>query len=179
MSMNKHLFCYFGLSVLIVILDLWTKYLASTHLDYAVPVPVYTLFDSVTGFNLTLLHNTGAAFSFLATESGWQRWFFIILAVCVSLGLSIWLTKLRDDPWVALSVSLILGGAIGNLYDRATLGYVVDFLHFYWGDYHFPAFNIADTAISIGAALMVLDIFRSKENKADAASEKPAKAKKS
>lgn len=162
MSMKKHLFCYFGLSLLIIILDLWTKYLASTHLEYAVPVPVYSLFDSLTGFNLTLLHNTGAAFSFLATESGWQRWFFITLAICVSAGLSVWLTRLRDDKWVALSVSLILGGAIGNLYDRATLGYVVDFLHFYWGDYHFPAFNIADTAISIGAALMVLDIFRNK-----------------
>jgi signal peptidase II len=167
MSLKKHLWCYFSLSAFIVILDLWTKYLASTHLEYAVPVPIYTLFDSLTGFNLTLLHNTGAAFSFLAGEGGWQRWFFIILAITVSIGLSYWLTKLKDDPWVALSVSLILGGAIGNLYDRATLGYVVDFLHFYWGDYHFPAFNFADTAISIGAALMVLDIFRSREPKAE------------
>lgn len=164
MSLNKHLLCYFTLSAVIVVLDLWTKYLATTHLEYAVPVEVYSLFDSLTGFNLTLLHNTGAAFSFLATESGWQRWFFIVLALCVSIGLSVWLTKLRDDPWVALSVSLILGGAIGNLYDRATLGYVVDFLHFYWGNYHFPAFNIADSAISIGAALMILDIFRAKKN---------------
>ncbi len=170
MSQKKHLLCYFSLSLLIVVFDLWTKNLATTHLEYAVPVPVYSLFDALTGFNLTLLHNTGAAFSFLATESGWQRWFFISLAVGVSIGLSAWLTRLKDDPWVALSVSLILGGAIGNLYDRATLGYVVDFLHFYWGNYHFPAFNIADTAISIGAALMVIDIFRSKDDKASHAS---------
>lgn len=164
MTLKKHLIVYFGLSTLIVILDLWTKHLASANLEYAVPVPVYTLFDSLTGFNLTLLHNTGAAFSFLASESGWQRWFFIILATCVSIALSFWLTKLREEPWVALSVALILGGAVGNLYDRATLGYVVDFLHFYWGDYHFPAFNIADTAISIGAGLMIIDIFRSKKS---------------
>ena len=163
-SMAKHLAVYFGLSLLIVILDLWTKSLATANLDYASPVPVYSLFDALTGFNLTLLHNTGAAFSFLASESGWQRWFFIALAFFVSVGLGVWLTKLRDDKWVALAVALILGGAIGNLYDRITLGYVVDFLHFYWGNYHFPAFNIADTAITIGASLMVLDLFRPKKN---------------
>ena len=171
-SMAKYLSLYFGISAVIIILDLWTKSAATANLDYAVPVQVYTLFDSVTGFNLTLLHNTGAAFSFLATESGWQRWFFIALAFFVSVGLSIWLTKLRDDRWVALAVALILGGAIGNLYDRITLGYVVDFLHFYWGDYHFPAFNIADTAISIGAGLMILDIFRGdKKQSSETASE--------
>ena len=164
MSMSKHLAIYLGLSVVIVILDLWTKSIATANLEYAVPVPVYTLFDAVTGFNFTLLHNTGAAFSFLASESGWQRWFFIALAFFVSVGLGVWLTKLRDDKWVAFAVALILGGAIGNLYDRITLGYVVDFLHFYWGNYHFPAFNIADTAISIGAGLMILDLFRSKKD---------------
>tara|TARA_R110001592_G_scaffold177076_2_gene417244 strand:- start:46196 stop:46738 length:543 start_codon:yes stop_codon:yes gene_type:complete len=163
MSMGKHLAIYLGISLLIVVLDLWTKYLATANLEYASPVPVYQLFDALTGFNLTLLHNTGAAFSFLASESGWQRWFFIALAFFVSLGLGVWLTKLRDDTWVAIAVALILGGAIGNLYDRITLGYVVDFLHFYWGDYNFPAFNIADTAISIGAGLMILDIFRPKK----------------
>ena len=159
-SMTKHIALYFGISFVIIVLDLWTKSAATANLDYAVPVTVYTLFDAITGFNLTLLHNTGAAFSFLATQSGWQRWFFVILAFAVSVGLSIWLTKLRDDKWVALAVSLILGGAIGNLYDRITLGYVVDFLHFYWGNYHFPAFNIADTAISIGAGMMILAVFR-------------------
>ena len=163
MSMAKHLSIYLGFSLLIVILDLWTKSVATASLEYADPVPVYQLFDGLTGFNFTLLHNTGAAFSFLASESGWQRWFFIVLAFSVSVGLGVWLTKLRDDKWVAIAVTLILGGAVGNLYDRITLGYVVDFLHFYWGNYHFPAFNIADTAISIGAGLMILDIFRPKK----------------
>tara|TARA_R110001592_G_scaffold66678_1_gene204830 strand:+ start:6946 stop:7488 length:543 start_codon:yes stop_codon:yes gene_type:complete len=163
MSMGKHLAIYLGFSLLIVIVDLWTKSVATANLEYASPVPVYQLLDGLTGFNFTLLHNTGAAFSFLASESGWQRWFFVALAFFVSVGLAVWLTKLRGDRWVAIAVTLILGGAIGNLYDRITLGYVVDFLHFYWGSYHFPAFNIADTAISIGAGLMILDIFRSKK----------------
>jgi len=144
------------LSALIVAADLLTKYLASTNLEYAVPVPVMPL------FNLTLLHNTGAAFSFLASASGWQRWFFAGLAVVVSLVLIRWLATLKDDRWLACAIALVLGGALGNLYDRVTLGYVVDFLHFYWGNYHFPAFNIADSAITVGAGMMILDLFRSK-----------------
>jgi len=146
------------LSVFVAIADLITKHYASTMLEYAISVPV------MPSFNLTLLHNTGAAFSFLATQSGWQRWFFVILAVVVSIALTRWLATLKDDRWLAVAVALVLGGAIGNLYDRILLGYVVDFLHFYWQDYHFPAFNIADTAISIGAAMMILDLFRHKED---------------
>ncbi|TNC82252.1 MAG: signal peptidase II [Oleiphilus sp.] len=150
---------WLALSAVILVLDLVTKYLASSHLDYALPVNVIPGF-----FNLTLLHNTGAAFSFLATESGWQRWFFIALASLVSLALIKWLQTLQGDRWMAIAITLILGGALGNLYDRITLGYVVDFLHFFWDDYHFPAFNIADTAISIGAAMMILDLFRKHED---------------
>jgi len=146
------------LSALVAAIDLITKHYASTMLEYAIPVPV------MASFNFTLLHNTGAAFSFLATQSGWQRWFFVILAVVVSIALTRWLATLKDDRWLAVAVALVLGGAIGNLYDRILLGYVVDFLHFYWQDYHFPAFNIADTAISIGAAMMILDLFRHKED---------------
>ena len=153
-----HMLKWLSLSVLVIIADLASKHFASVNLEYAVPVPI------MPSFNLTLLHNTGAAFSFLATESGWQRWFFVILASVVSLALIKWLSSLQKEPWVAMAVALILGGAIGNLYDRITLGYVVDFLHFYWGDYHFPAFNIADTAISIGAGFMILDVFRSKKS---------------
>ena len=156
-SLFVHMFKWLSLSIVIVAADLITKYFAATNLEYAVPVPI------MPSFNLTLLHNTGAAFSFLATESGWQRWFFVILASVVSLGLVKWLTSLRKEPMVALAVALILGGAVGNLYDRITLGYVVDFLHFYWNDYHFPAFNIADSAITIGAGLMILDIFKGKK----------------
>ena len=145
------------LSVLVVAADLLTKYYASANLEYAIPVAVFPC------FNLTLLHNTGAAFSFLATESGWQRWFFAILAGVVSIALIRWLATLRDDPWMGVAIALILGGALGNLYDRITLGYVVDFLHFYWNDNHFPAFNIADSAITVGAGLMIIDVFKSKK----------------
>ncbi|PID44286.1 MAG: signal peptidase II [Proteobacteria bacterium] len=142
------------LSVLIVALDLATKNMASTMLDYGVSVPVLPV------FKLTLLHNPGAAFSFLADQSGWQRWFFAILAVVVSGILIRWLATLKNDTWLAIALALVLGGALGNLYDRVVLGYVVDFLHFHWQEYHFPAFNIADSAITVGAVIMVLDMFR-------------------
>lgn len=155
---SKSMVAWLLLSLAVFVLDLITKFYASSMLDYAIPVEV------MPSFNFTLLHNTGAAFSFLATQSGWQRWFFISLATIVSLALVRWLQTLRDDRWLAISIALILGGALGNLYDRITLGYVVDFLHFYWNDYHFPAFNLADTAISIGAAMMILDLFRNKES---------------
>ncbi len=143
------------LAVLVIALDLGTKALVSATLTYGEPVPVLPF------FNLTLLHNTGAAFSFLAGADGWQRWFFVVLAVVVSVVLVRWLAHLKsDERWLAVAITLILGGAIGNLYDRVVHGYVVDFLHFYWNQYHFPAFNLADTAITIGAVMMVLDMFR-------------------
>ena len=151
------------LSVLVILLDLSTKFIASNNLSYGVPVPV------VPFFNLTLLHNTGAAFSFLADAGGWQRWFFAGLAVLVSAMLVVWLYRLpRADKWMACALSLVLGGALGNLYDRIMHGYVVDFIHLYYGSYHFPAFNIADCAITVGAVMIALDIFR-----------KPAEAKSS
>jgi len=154
---GKSMISWLWLSAVVLVADLVTKYYASTLLVYATPVAVMPC------FNLTLLHNTGAAFSFLATESGWQRWFFAGLASIVSIALIRWLATLRDDPWLGVAIALILGGALGNLYDRVTLGYVVDFLHFYWNDSHFPAFNLADSAISIGAGLMIIDVFKSKK----------------
>ena len=142
------------LSAVVVVLDLGTKWLATDMLDYAISVPVLPF------FNFTLLHNTGAAFSFLASAGGWQRWFFAALAVAISVMLVKWLASIRGDKWLAIAIALVLGGALGNLYDRVLLGYVVDFLHFYWDSYHFPAFNIADSAITVGAIMMALDIFR-------------------
>jgi signal peptidase II len=152
------------LAGLVIVLDLGTKALASSMLTYGVPVPVMPM------FNFTLLHNTGAAFSFLAGESGWQRWFFVTLAAVVSVVLFRWLKTLQaNETWSAIAIVLILGGALGNVYDRVVHGYVVDFLHFYWNDYHFPAFNIADTAITIGAGMMILDIFLQSDSSKDKA----------
>jgi len=143
------------LAVLVIVLDLGTKALATAMLTYGDPVPVMPM------FNLTLLHNTGAAFSFLAQADGWQRWFFVALALVVSCVLVVWLRKLQpQETWTAVAIVLILGGALGNVYDRVVHGYVVDFLHFYWQDWHFPAFNLADTAITVGAAMMIIDTFR-------------------
>ena len=149
------------LSVVVIALDLLSKYWMTDHLQYGVSVPVLPF------FNLTLLHNTGAAFSFLAGESGWQRWFFIALATMISVVLVTWLRRIKSDLWLSVAIALVLGGALGNLYDRIVLGYVVDFLHFYWNQYHFPAFNIADSAITVGAIMMALDIFRKDENEVE------------
>lgn len=143
------------LTLLVVVLDQVTKQIASAMLELYQPITVMPL------FNFTLAHNYGAAFSFLSDAGGWQRYALAAVALITSIGITIWLKRLpKDDPWMAASLSLILGGAIGNLYDRVVLGYVVDFLDVYWGASHFPAFNIADSAISIGAAMMVIDLIR-------------------
>jgi signal peptidase II len=143
------------ISVLVLALDQLTKQLASGYLNYAEPVAVMPL------FNLTLVHNSGAAFSFLAQAGGWQRWFFAAIALLVSTGIIIWLKRLSADKvWEALALALVLGGAIGNVWDRILLGYVVDFLDFYYGGWHWPAFNIADIAISVGAAILIIDSLR-------------------
>jgi signal peptidase II len=107
---------------------------------------------------ITRLHNTGAAFSFLADEAGWQRWLFTALAVVVSALLVLWLRRIdRSARALASGVALILGGAVGNGIDRVRLGHVIDFVHAHWGEHYFPAFNVADSAITIGAALLLLD----------------------
>lgn len=143
------------LSILVVAIDLLTKYLATQHLELYVPEPVFP------HFNLMLAHNTGAAFSFLADAGGWQRWFFGGIAVVVTSVMVVWISRLRrDQVWLSLALSLIIGGALGNLWDRMTLGYVVDFLDFYWGNWHFPAFNIADSAITVGAVMLIVDMIR-------------------
>lgn len=142
------------LSLLAIVLDQWTKSVAVAHLVYAQPVPVMPM------LNWTLLHNYGAAFSFLSDAGGWQRYFFTSLASVVSVIFAVWLLRLPKNTVVlAAALSLILGGAIGNLIDRVTLGYVVDFIHVYYNDSHFPAFNIADSAITLGVILMLIDTF--------------------
>jgi signal peptidase II len=111
-------------------------------------------------FNLVLAFNTGAAFSFLGDASGWQRWFFIGLALLVSLLLLVWLSRLgSEDGRTGWGLALVLGGALGNAVDRIRLGHVVDFLDFHWASHHWPAFNVADIAITCGVALLLLDGF--------------------
>jgi signal peptidase II len=149
---------YYWISVLVVVLDQITKYLADTSLDYRVPINV------LTGLNMTLVYNQGAAFSFLSDAGGWQRWFFMALSLIISIVLIVWLRGVdkhrRYLPW---GLALILGGAIGNLIDRSLYGYVIDFIDVYYRSWHWPAFNIADSAIFIGACLLILDMFTHKE----------------
>ena len=149
------------LSVLVVALDQATKFLAETLLLMHQPVAV------LPGFNLMLTYNTGAAFSFLADAGGWQRWFFLGLGAAVSVGLIVWLTRLKPgEPWLAAALALILGGAVGNLIDRSWLGQVIDFIQLYYDRWYWPAFNIADSAISVGAALLIFDSLRSRNSAA-------------
>jgi signal peptidase II len=141
------------------VLDQYTKGLVSANLDYAQPVEVFSW------FNLTLQHNSGAAFSFLSNAGGWQRYFFTIVASVISVALVVWLYfSPPRQRLLALSLALILGGAVGNLWDRLVLGYVVDFISVHYGGRYFPAFNLADSAISVGAAAMLLDSFLSRND---------------
>jgi signal peptidase II len=150
------------ISVAIIILDQWTKWLATNHLSYAEPI------SFVAGFwNWTLLHNTGAAFSLLNNADGWQKPFFLIVAAIVVLSMLVWLRKLsRDNVWLCSTIALIIGGALGNVIDRVRLGYVVDFIQWFWREHYWPAFNVADSAICVGAVGLVLyELLQSKNKK--------------
>ena len=155
-----HNLVWVGLAILAIVLDQWTKWIASTHLNYADPVPVLPF------LNWTLLHNYGAAFSFLSDAGGWQRYFFTSLAGIVSVIFLFWLMRMPKTVKVLpIAIALILGGAIWNLIDRVTLGYVVDFIHVYCQNSHFPAFNIADSAITLGTILLLIDSFFLEKNR--------------
>lgn len=118
-------------------------------------------------FNLLYVHNYGAAFSFLSDQAGWQRWFFTAIAFVVTGLLAFWMRRLPvSDKWNNIAYALIIGGAVGNVFDRVVHGFVVDYLDFYWGNYHWPAFNLADSAICIGAAMIILGSFRSSKKAA-------------
>lgn len=160
------------LALLVIALDQVTKIWANSALSLYLPVEVFT------GLNMTLSYNPGAAFSFLANAGGWQRWFFIVLALLVSVYIIYWLKRLgANEKMLAVSLALILGGAVGNVIDRVYLGHVVDFIDVYYraneclpffgsmmrsgvSSCHWPAFNIADSAITLGAVLLVIDSFR-------------------
>ncbi|MFN2309891.1 MAG: signal peptidase II [Gammaproteobacteria bacterium] len=139
------------LAVLVVALDQLTKVWAEAALRFAEPV------ELLSWFNLTLLYNRGAAFSFLAGAGGWQRYFFLGIGLVAVVVIVVWLRRLHPRERVtAVGLALILGGAVGNLIDRALYGHVVDFIDWHYGDWHWPAFNIADSAITLGAVLVVL-----------------------
>jgi signal peptidase II len=139
-------------SAVVIAIDQITKAFVIAHLEPYVPHEVIPGF-----FNWTLAFNTGAAFSFLADQPGWQRWLFTALAMCVTIALTIWLERTPRNDWkTALPVSLVIGGALGNLIDRIHAGTVTDFIQVYYRDWVFPSFNIADSAISVGAALLVI-----------------------
>jgi signal peptidase II len=150
------------LSLLVIVLDQATKaaMLAAFRPGEVMP---FTPF-----FSLILTFNTGAAFSFLAGAAGWQRWLFATIAVG-ACALMLWLLRRGGSRLYCAGLALIIGGALGNLYDRLVLGHVVDFLLFYWREWHYPAFNVADSAITCGAAALILDSFRQRRDHAPAA----------
>ena len=145
---------WFWLSGVVLILDQCSKLIADSLLQFNEPVNLLPFMD------LRKVYNPGAAFSFLSDASGWQRWFFVGLTLVVSIILIVWLRRLpAGQARLALALSLILGGAAGNLIDRLVYGYVIDFIDLYYRSWHWPAFNVADSAITIGACLLILDAF--------------------
>ena len=154
------------LSAVIVALDLATKAMVSGAFRYGEVRPVLPF------FNLVLVHNTGAAFSFLAGASGWQRWFFTVVTIVISAFIVAMLRKHHTDRLMSVALALVLGGALGNLYDRLTLGHVVDFVQLHAGGWYFPAFNVADSAITVGVALLIWDSLVSGNPAAPARQEK-------
>ena len=148
-------FIWYLLALLVVVIDQWTKWLAETKLTFHEPVPVIEPF-----LNWTLAYYYGAAFSFLADAGGWQKWFFSGLALVMALFLIIYLIKApRKATLLSVGLAMVLGGAVGNLIDRMLHGHVIDFIHVHNADvWHYPIFNIADMGISIGVALIVIDM---------------------
>ena len=141
------------LAFIVIVADQLSKGWIERNYELYQSTPLLPMLD------ITRLHNAGAAFSFLAGAGGWQRWFFSVLAVLVSIAIIVWLRRIvaRDQPWLAAGLALIMGGALGNVIDRLQHGFVVDFIHVHWQQAYFPAFNVADSAITIGAGLLLLD----------------------
>jgi signal peptidase II len=145
---------WLALSAAVVALDLATKAWVSAAFQYGEVRPVLPF------FNLVLVHNTGAAFSFLAGAGGWQRWFFTGVTIAISAFILVLLKRHHNERVMPTALALVLGGALGNLYDRLTLGHVVDFVQLHAAGWYFPAFNVADSAITVGVALVIWDSFR-------------------
>lgn len=153
-EMKSHWWKWLGWSTLVVVLDQLTKAAITGRFQYGESHYV------LSWFNLVLAHNTGAAFSFLAGASGWQREFFMGITVVIT-GVLLWMLRGNAaNRWLALALALVIGGALGNLIDRVTLGYVIDFVQWHVAGYYWPAFNVADSAICVGAVMLVIDSFR-------------------
>jgi signal peptidase II len=154
MPKNNELFKWLSISAIVVVLDLYTKHLVQNAFQYGEHLTITGFFD------LVRYHNEGAAFSFLADAGGWQKWFFSGISIVAIIVITYLLKKHQTQKLFCLGLALVLGGAIGNLYDRLTLGYVVDFLLFHYQTYAWPAFNVADSAICVGVALLLIDSFK-------------------
>ena len=149
---NLTMLKWLWLSLLAIILDQGSKLAITSSMQ------LYQSIQIMPYFKLTYVHNTGAAFSFLSEAGGWQRWFFAGLALVISIVIAVWLARLKQhETLLAVALSLVLGGAIGNLIDRLAYGYVIDFLDVYYQTWHWPAFNIADSAITLGVILMLVE----------------------
>ncbi len=152
--MLKNSYGWFSISAIIVALDLYTKSVIQQAFAYGERLTVTSFFE------LVRFHNEGAAFSFLADAGGWQKWFFTAVSVVAVVVITYLIIKHNSQKLFCWGLALVLGGAIGNLYDRVTLGYVVDFLYFHINDLYWPAFNVADSAICVGVALLLWDSFK-------------------
>ncbi len=156
--LNTAMLKWLWLSLIALILDQSSKLLIASKMA------LYESFNVIPFFNITYVHNTGAAFSFLSDAGGWQRWLFAGLAIVMSGVISVWLLRLqKHETLLATGLSLVLGGAVGNLIDRLAYGYVIDFLDVYIDSAHWPAFNIADSAITVGVMFMLIDSFKNQK----------------
>lgn len=163
LPISRQVCLWYLLALVVVLLDQASKLWASSHIAYGASF-------EITGFlSFTLLHNPGAAFSFLSDAGGWQRWFFTALAAVVSLLLIVWIAKVASrSSRETFALVFILGGALGNLYDRVAYGYVIDFIVVHYRDYFWPAFNLADSAITLGAFVLIAEMFFTREKKTHA-----------
>lgn len=152
--MRKPLWLWLALSAVVIGLDFYTKQLIVNHFVYGEHLPITSFFD------LVRYHNEGAAFSFLASAGGWQKYFFSAIAIVAALIIVRLLLQNLSQKLFCFGLALVLGGALGNLVDRISLGYVIDFLYFHYLQYDFPAFNVADSAITCGVGLLLLDSFK-------------------
>ena len=145
---------WYVVAIVLLIADQLAKYTITQNFLYGEYINIFP------GLDFTLVHNTGAAFSFLSDAGGWQRWLFLIISLAASIVLIVWLYRLKASQFfLSTSLALILGGALGNLYDRIFLGYVIDFIDSYYGIYHWPVFNIADASITLGAVFLIFESF--------------------